>query len=63
LSIAERVKPHTLFLSDARGLKAVFLPTTIVRLTGLWIAILAETGATVLVTLKALRLLRTRDAA
>jgi len=39
------------------GLKAVFLATTIVGLTGLWPAILADTGATVLVTLNALRLL------
>lgn len=42
----------------ALGLKAVFLVTTIMGLTGLWIAILADTGATVLVTLNALRLLR-----
>jgi Cd2+/Zn2+-exporting ATPase len=42
----------------ALGLKAVFLVTTIFGLTGLWIAILADTGATVLVTLNALRLLR-----
>ena len=41
----------------ALGLKAVFLVTTILGLTGLWIAILADTGATVLVTLNALRLL------
>ncbi len=40
------------------GLKAVFLVTTVVGITGLWIAILADTGATVLVTLNALRLLR-----
>ena len=40
------------------GLKAVFLVTTILGMTGLWIAILADTGATVLVTLNALRLLR-----
>ena len=42
----------------ALGLKAVFLVTTILGLTGLWLAILADTGATVLVTLNALRLLR-----
>ena len=41
----------------ALGLKAVFLVTSILGLTGLWIAILADTGATVLVTLNALRLL------
>ena len=40
------------------GLKAVFLVTTIIGITGLWPAILADTGATVLVTLNALRLLR-----
>jgi Cd2+/Zn2+-exporting ATPase len=44
----------------ALGLKAVFLVTTIAGMTGLWIAILAETGATVLVTANALRLLRIR---
>ena len=42
----------------ALGLKAVFLVTSILGLTGLWIAIMADTGATVLVTLNALRLLR-----
>ncbi|MGV1754144.1 heavy metal translocating P-type ATPase [Agrobacterium sp. CG674] len=40
------------------GLKAVFLVTTILGITGLWPAILADTGATVLVTINALRLLR-----
>ena len=39
------------------GLKAVFLLTTVIGITGLWPAILADTGATVLVTLNALRLL------
>lgn len=42
----------------ALGLKAVFLLTSVLGLTGLWMAILADTGATVLVTLNALRLLR-----
>lgn len=42
----------------ALGLKVVFLVTTVLGITGLWIAILADTGATVLVTLNALRLLR-----
>ncbi len=42
----------------ALGLKAVFLVTSVLGLTGLWIAILADTGATVMVTLNALRLLR-----
>jgi Cd2+/Zn2+-exporting ATPase len=42
----------------AVGLKLVFLATTLLGVTGLWPAILADTGATVLVTLNALRLLR-----
>ncbi|WP_296716305.1 heavy metal translocating P-type ATPase [Tistrella sp.] len=42
----------------AIGLKLVFLVTTIAGLTGMWPAILADTGATVLVTANALRLLR-----
>jgi Cd2+/Zn2+-exporting ATPase len=42
----------------ALGLKGVFLVTTIAGITGLWPAILADTGATVLVTANALRLLR-----
>ncbi|WNJ90148.1 heavy metal translocating P-type ATPase [Bosea sp. 685] len=41
----------------ALGLKLLFLVTTIIGATGLWIAVLADTGATVLVTLNALRLL------
>ncbi|KAA5612005.1 cadmium-translocating P-type ATPase [Rhodovastum atsumiense] len=44
----------------ALGLKAAFLVTTVAGITGLWPAILADTGATVLVTLNALRLLRWR---
>ncbi len=42
----------------ALGLKAVFLVTTLFGITDLWLAILADTGATVIVTLNALRLLR-----
>ena len=42
----------------ALGLKAVFLCTTLLGITSLWMAILADTGATVLVTANALRLLR-----
>ncbi|MDQ7071176.1 MAG: heavy metal translocating P-type ATPase [Rhodobacterales bacterium] len=42
----------------ALGLKAVFLVTTIMGVTSLWMAIMADTGATVLVTINALRLLR-----
>ena len=45
----------------ALGLKAVFLITTLTGVTTLWMAILADTGATVLVTINALRLLRFRD--
>ncbi|EPX82144.1 heavy metal translocating P-type ATPase [Salipiger mucosus] len=44
-------------IAIALGLKAVFLVTTVLGITGLWIAILADTGATVLVTMNALRLL------
>ena len=44
-------------IAVALGLKAVFLITSVIGLTGLWIAILADTGATVIVTLNALRLL------
>jgi Cd2+/Zn2+-exporting ATPase len=47
-------------IAIALGLKAVFLVTTVLGVTGLWPAILADTGATVLVTLNALRLLRGR---
>lgn len=42
----------------ALGLKALFLLTTLLGVTGLWLAVLADSGATVLVTLNALRLLR-----
>ncbi|WP_230534404.1 heavy metal translocating P-type ATPase [Microvirga roseola] len=41
----------------ALGLKGVFLVTTVLGITGLWPAILADTGATVLVTANAMRLL------
>lgn len=44
-------------IAIAIGLKAVFLVTTVVGLTGLWPAILADTGATVIVTANAMRLL------
>jgi Cd2+/Zn2+-exporting ATPase len=46
----------------AVGLKAVFLVTTLMGVTGLWPAIMADTGATVLVTLNALRLLAWKPA-
>ena len=44
-------------ITIALGLKVVFLVTTILGVTGLWPAILADTGATVLVTANAMRLL------
>ncbi|WP_147075288.1 HAD-IC family P-type ATPase, partial [Meiothermus hypogaeus] len=47
-------------IAFALGLKAVFLATTLLGVTGLWPAILADTGATALVTLNSLRLLRFR---
>ncbi len=42
----------------ALGLKSIFLVTSLTGTTPLWMAILADTGATVLVTANALRLLR-----
>lgn len=47
-------------ITIALGLKAVFLVTTVIGITGLWPAILADTGATVLVTANAMRLLAWR---
>lgn len=47
----------------ALGLKGLFLVTTVLGVTGLWVAVLADTGATALVTLNALRLLRFKGAA
>lgn len=47
-------------ISLSIGLKIVFFITTILGITGLWPAILADTGATVLVTANAMRLLRWR---
>jgi Cd2+/Zn2+-exporting ATPase len=48
-------------ITIALGLKAVFLVTTLFGITTLWMAILADTGATVLVTVNALRLLAHRS--
>ncbi|KHN51526.1 zinc/cadmium/mercury/lead-transporting ATPase [Pectobacterium fontis] len=48
-------------IAIALGLKAVFLVTSILGITGLWLAVLADSGATALVTANALRLLRKRD--
>lgn len=47
-------------IAIALGLKGIFLVTTLLGMTGLWLAVLADTGATVLVTANALRLLRKR---
>jgi Cd2+/Zn2+-exporting ATPase len=47
----------------ALGLKSIFLMTTLAGTTPLWMAILADTGATVLVTANALRLLRYKPVA
>ena len=44
-------------ITIALGLKGIFLVTTLLGITGLWLAVLADTGATVLVTANALRLL------
>jgi Cd2+/Zn2+-exporting ATPase len=45
-------------IAIALGLKAIFLFTSLAGVTSLWMAILADTGATVIVTANALRLLR-----
>ena len=45
----------------AVGIKAVFLVTSMTGLTGLMLAVLADTGATALVTMNALRLLRRKN--
>ena len=44
-------------ISFTLGLKLVFLVTTIFGYTGLWIAVLSDTGATLVVTLNAMSLL------
>lgn len=44
----------------AVGLKGLFLLTTLMGYTGLWTAVLADSGALVLVTANSLRLLRSR---
>lgn len=45
----------------ALGSKAIFLVTTVMGITGMWVAVMADTGATVIVTLNALRLLKFRS--
>ncbi|HED2356238.1 TPA: HAD-IC family P-type ATPase, partial [Serratia marcescens] len=48
-------------ITIALGLKGVFLITSLLGLTGLWLAVLADSGATALVTANALRLLKKRQ--
>lgn len=45
-------------ITKAHGLKAVILVTTVLGIIGLWPAIPADTGATVLVTINLFRLLK-----
>jgi Cd2+/Zn2+-exporting ATPase len=68
--VAELVQLSRATLANVRqnvavavGLKLVLLITTLLGITGLWPAIMADTGATVLVTLNALRLLAWRPRA
>ncbi len=55
---ARAIVLQNITLALALGLKALFLLTTLLGLTGLWLAVLADSGATALVTANALRLLR-----
>ncbi|VEA61381.1 Lead, cadmium, zinc and mercury-transporting ATPase [Serratia plymuthica] len=48
-------------ITIALGLKGIFLVTTLLGMTGLWLAVLADSGATALVTANALRLLKKRQ--
>ena len=57
LSRATMFNIHT-NIALALGSKAIFLVTTVLGMTGMWIAVMADTGATVIVTLNALRLLK-----
>jgi Zn2+/Cd2+-exporting ATPase len=50
----QNVKQNIVF---ALGLKLIFLVTTLLGWSTLWMAILADTGATVIVTINAMRLL------
>ncbi|WP_391527898.1 zinc/cadmium/mercury/lead-transporting ATPase [Photorhabdus akhurstii] len=45
-------------IAIALGLKGIFLITSLLGITGLWMAVLADSGATALVTANAVRLLR-----
>ncbi len=48
-------------ITIALGLKAIFLITSLLGITGLWMAVLADSGATALVTANAVRLLRVKS--
>ncbi|MCE1699955.1 Zn(II)/Cd(II)/Pb(II) translocating P-type ATPase ZntA, partial [Enterobacter hormaechei] len=48
-------------ITIALGLKAIFLITSLLGITGLWMAVLADSGATALVTANAIRLLRIKS--
>jgi Cd2+/Zn2+-exporting ATPase len=66
ISEAVRVGRRTLGIirfniSFALALKALFLALAVLGVTSLWLAILADTGATLLVVANALRLLRSHD--
>ncbi|WFQ79252.1 zinc/cadmium/mercury/lead-transporting ATPase [Xenorhabdus sp. SF857] len=50
-------------ITIALGLKAIFLITSLLGITGLWMAVLADSGATALVTVNAVRLLRNKSKA
>jgi len=45
-------------IAFALGFKGIFFVTTLLGLTGLWPAVLADTGASMIVTMNAMRLLR-----
>ncbi|MQL48272.1 zinc/cadmium/mercury/lead-transporting ATPase [Photorhabdus khanii] len=45
-------------IAIALGLKGIFLVTSLLGITGLWMAVMADSGATALVTANAVRLLR-----
>ncbi len=68
ISLAVRMGRRTLGIirfniAFALGLKAVFLTLAVTGHTSLWLAIMADTGATLLVVANALRLLRIRPSA
>ncbi|OCG28582.1 zinc/cadmium/mercury/lead-transporting ATPase [Gilliamella sp. wkB108] len=45
-------------ITIALGIKAIFLVTSLLGFTGLWLAVLADSGTTAIVTINALRLLK-----